>query len=84
MTARSLKSEALKLRPAERMNLARELFESVDDDADEADVKISPEFAKELDRRLRYAEKHPESCISFDDAEKELDKLMRQDARARK
>lgn len=83
MTARKLRSEAMKLPPSQRMNLARELLDSVEVQ-DEPDVEISPELASELDRISKEIDEHPERCIPFEQVERELDVLMRKDKRARK
>lgn len=83
MTARKVLSEAMKLPPSERMGVARELLDSIDVD-DEPDFELSPELERELDRISKEIDEHPERCIPFEQVEKELDELMRQDKRARK
>lgn len=83
MTVKKVLVEAMKLKPNDRLNVARELIESVDE-ADEPEAVLPPNVEREIDRRLKELDEHPEIAIPFEVAEKQLDALMRRDARKRK
>lgn len=83
MTAKKVLVEAMKLKPDDRLSVAQELFDSVTE-IDEPEVELPPEVEKELERRIKEMKAHPERMIPFDVVERELDELMRKDARKRK
>jgi len=61
--------EIKKLTKREKLILAGELWDEV---MNEEQIDLTPEQKKELDRRIKHADEHPESLIPWDQVKKEL------------
>lgn len=58
--------DLLKLPPGERREIAFALWESLDDDEQDAAFELTPELKAELDRRWANYKAHPETSISLE------------------
>jgi putative addiction module component (TIGR02574 family) len=67
-------TELLKLSPAERVELAMALWESLDDARREAELALTPYQAAELDRRLADHAADPGSAVPWDEVRRKLTK----------
>jgi len=78
MTAQEVLSEAVKLKPSDRLSVARELLDSVDetDDIDEPVPDLSPELIASLERIEKDMEYHHEKLVPWDEVERELDEEL--------
>jgi putative addiction module component (TIGR02574 family) len=63
-------SDLLKLTPAERIQLAQDLWDSIPEDAGSA--PLSPEEIAEFDLRLAAHEADPSSGVSYEDVRARL------------
>lgn len=64
--------ELLKLPPAERVEIALALWDSLDDGQLDALVPLTEEQKAELDRRLAEHEKNPSSAIPWEQVRRDL------------
>ena len=67
-----LLDELLKLPPAERLEIALALWDSLEDGQLDALVPLTEEQRAELDRRLAEHEKNPGSAIPWDQVRRDL------------
>lgn len=61
------------LSAAERIQLAQDLWDSLDPAEIEAECPLTPEQAAELDRRLADLEQHPDAGIPWEQVRAELE-----------
>jgi len=73
MDRQKLLNEALTLPVEERMELAQELWDSVDD----AELTLTDELKRELDRRLEQLDKNPQNAIPWQEAKAEILRELR-------
>ena len=64
----TLRSDLLKLTPAERIQLAQDLWDSLPEES----VPLTEEQVRELERRLAEHEANPESAIPWQEARDRL------------
>jgi putative addiction module component (TIGR02574 family) len=62
---KALLDELMQLTPAERLELAQELWDSVPDETD--DFELTPEQKTELDRRMAEHERDPSRAIPLEE-----------------
>jgi putative addiction module component (TIGR02574 family) len=64
-------SELLKLTPAERIQLAQDLWDSIPEEEPEA-LALTEEEHQELDRRLAEHERDPSTALTWEDVRARL------------
>jgi putative addiction module component (TIGR02574 family) len=70
--ATDILDELLKLPPAERVEIAMALWESLSPAEQEAEFRLTPEQEAELDRRWAEHQSDPGSAIPWEVVEREL------------
>jgi len=72
------------LTPAERIDLAEELWHSLTPEELDAEFPLTDEQRTELDRRLADFEQNPESGVPWEQVRAEIDERLQQSVRERK
>ena len=65
-------AELLKLPASERVEIAMALWDSLTDAEREAELALTPEQQRELDRRLAEHIEHPDSAIPWEEVRRKL------------
>jgi len=72
------------LTPAERIDLAEELWDSLTPEELDAEFPLTDEQRTELDRRLADFEQNPGSGVPWEQVRAEIDERLQQSVRERK